>query len=105
MKVSSRSRSMRSARFLLLPLLFAAFALPGTQALNPPVAVAAECAGDECQVPPPAPEDPIPGTAVVEGPPNQPVHYPVVHKKNPHKKHPHKGHRGDGKGKGKGGKK
>lgn len=102
MSFRSQSRSRMVVRCLSLLALIAAFALPGTQPIDPPVAAAAECAGDECQVPPPAPEDPIPGTAVVEGPPNQPVHYPVVHKKNPHKKHPHKGHHSGG---GKGGKK
>lgn len=75
-----------------LILLLAALSLPGASAISPVPARAAECAGDECQVPPPAPEDPIPGTAVVEGPPNQPVHYPKVHKKNPHTKHSHKRH-------------
>lgn len=85
---------------MMVLLLFAVLSLPGVPALDPPLARAAECAGDECQVPPPAPEDPIPGTSVVEGPPNQPVHYPKVHKKNPHKKHspkrrPH-GHRPGG---------
>jgi hypothetical protein len=67
-------------------------AFQGAPVLAPPAANAAECEGDECQGPPIAPEDPIPGTAVVEGPPNPPVHYPKVHKKNPHKPHSHKPH-------------
>ena len=43
-----------------------------------PSAAAAECNGDECEAPPPAPEDPTPGTAIVEAPGNPPVHYPKV---------------------------
>lgn len=46
-----------------------ALALPGS-------ALAAECAGDDCQGPPPAPAEIVPGTAVVEGPPNPPAHFP-----------------------------
>ena len=59
----------RGRRLLGLSLVLAVLA---------PVASAhaAECAGDECQGPPPAPEEVIPGTAVVDGPPNPPVHYP-----------------------------
>jgi hypothetical protein len=34
------------------------------------------CEGDECQGPAPAPDDPTPGTAIVEGPPNPPVRFP-----------------------------
>jgi hypothetical protein len=49
---------------------------------------AAECVGDECQIPPPAPEELTPGTAVLEAPPNPPVHYPKV------RKHHHRNHRG-----------
>jgi hypothetical protein len=63
----------------------------------PAAAGAAECAGDECQGPPPAPEEVIPGTAVVQAPPNPPVRFPTNHHKKPHgKKHPgHKrSHRG-----------
>ena len=44
--------------------------------LWPPQAIAAECEGDECQGAPLAPDDPAPGTAVVEGPPNPPPHWP-----------------------------
>ncbi len=82
---------------LALLLLCGALSLPAAPVVGPSISGAAECAGDECQVPPPAPEDPIPGTAVVEGPPNQPVHYPKVHKKNPHQKNSHK-HRRHGSG-------
>ena len=64
---------------------------------------AAECAGDECQGPPPAPEEVIPGTAVVEGPQNPPAHFPGHHHKKPGarkhhaKKHPrHRVRRGPG---------
>jgi hypothetical protein len=58
-------------------------------------AIAAECAGDECQGPPPAPAEVIPGTAVAEGPPNPPVHYPKVRKHHPkkHLRHQHRAHR------------
>jgi len=74
---------------LALGLSVIAFVLPGP-------ALAAECAGDECQGPPPAPEEAVPGTAVVEGPQNPPVHFPNSHhpKKPGHKKHP--GHRHSG---------
>jgi hypothetical protein len=60
---------------------------------------AAECFGDECQGPPPAPEEVLPGSAVVEGPTNPPVRFPAGSKpKKPpkhHKKHhKQKHHRG-----------
>ena len=66
-----------------------------------PSAGAAACEGDECQGPPPAPEEIVPGTAVVEGPPNPPVRFPheTGHRKNkkPVKKNKHrKHHRGHG---------
>ena len=91
--VSASPRAGLSCLALLAALLSPRSRCRATPALDPSVAGAAECAGDECQVPPPAPEDPIPGTAVVEGPPNQPVHYPKVHKKNPHTKNSRKRHR------------
>lgn len=78
-----------AAIFLVLQVALSAPA-PLWPALQP--ASAAECEGDDCQGPAPAPEDPTPGTAVVEGPPNPPVHYPKVHKKNPHTKGSHKRH-------------
>jgi hypothetical protein len=69
-----------------------------------PPAVAADpapevaCEGDECQVPPPAPDDPVPGTAAVEGPGNPPVRFPTSRKRHP--KHgdrgKHQRHRGAG---------
>jgi hypothetical protein len=62
-----------------------ALALPGA-------GTAAECAGDECQGPPPAPAEVVPGTAVVEGPENPPVHFP---KPRPPRKN-HGKHRGGG---------
>ena len=53
-------------------------------ALSPP-ALAAECEGDECQGPPPAPAEITPGTAIVEGPQNPPVRFPQArHPKKPH---------------------
>lgn len=64
-------------------------------ALAPAGARAAECAGDECQGPPPAPEEVIPGTAVVEGPPNPAPRFP---KSGSGKKHKPKHHHGKGKG-------
>lgn len=54
------------------------------------VASAASCEGDECQGPAPAPEDPAPGTAVVEGPSNPPVRFPAPS----HHKKKHRHHRG-----------
>jgi hypothetical protein len=56
---------------------------------GPPLVAAAECEGDECQGPAPPPEEIIPGTAIVEGPQNPPVHFPKPrHPKKPHgKKH------------------
>ena len=51
---------------------------------------AAECAGDECQSPAPAPEEVIPATAIVEGPANPPVRFPksgAGTKKHQGKKH------------------
>ena len=60
------------------------------------MAPAAQCEGDECQGPPPAPEEIVPGTAVVEGPPNPPVRYPKEHGgnkgKKKHKKRHHRKH-------------
>ena len=55
-----------------------------TLALATPVP-AAECEGDECQGPAPAPVEIVPGTAVVEGPQNPPVHFPKP-------RHPGKSH-------------
>ncbi len=54
---------------------------------------AASCEGDECQPPEPAPEDPAPGSAVVRGPGDPPVHFEADHpKKPPKKKHKHHRH-------------
>jgi hypothetical protein len=74
---------------LALSLSVAVFILPGP-------ALAAECAGDECQGPPPAPAEIVPGTAIVEGPQNPPVHFPKPHhpKKHHAKKHDAKKHPG-----------
>jgi outer membrane biosynthesis protein TonB len=77
-----------------LALVTLALALAGSLAerpvgatLAPVSARAAECNGDECQGPPPAPEEVTPGTAVVEGPENPPVHFPKPHHpKQPHRK-------------------
>ncbi len=51
----------------------------------PGSALAAECEGDECQGPPPAPAEIVPGTAIVEGPQNPPVRFPKA-------RHPKKAH-------------
>jgi hypothetical protein len=69
-------------------LLAAALAL----SLSAP-ALAAECAGDECQGPPPAPEEVTPGTAVVEGPENPPARFPAQGGKK-RQKHHGRHHRG-----------
>lgn len=54
-----------------------------------PAALAVECEGDECQGPPPAPVETIPGTAVVEGPQNPPVRFPRARQpRKPHHKKP-----------------
>jgi hypothetical protein len=91
------------ARILAVALCFtllALGALPATFSVGaPPPAFAADCEGDECQSPPPPPDDPAPGTAVVQGPPNPPVHFPKPHHKKPGKPHEkghhrHVGHRG-----------
>jgi hypothetical protein len=82
-----RGESLARRRPVLALLVAAALCTPTFFA--PPVAPAAECAGDECQPPALPPDDPIPGTSVVNGPPNPPVHYPKVHKKHRHH------HRGD----------
>jgi hypothetical protein len=74
----------------LLPLGLTGFpALPS----SPVSAAAAECAGDECQGPPPAPAEIVPGTAIVEGSQNPPVRFPKAHakKKRHPKKHHHRG--------------
>jgi len=80
------SRRPRAIAALVLagiaPLLGGSVAGPA-----PVRAAEAPCQGDECQAPAPAPDDPTPGTAVVEGPPNPPVHFP---KPQGSKKHGHK---------------
>ncbi|HKH64077.1 MAG TPA: hypothetical protein VKA35_01290 [Solirubrobacterales bacterium] len=62
------------AGLLVLALLSASIGGETAYAAEAPVGIA--CEGDECQGPAPAPEDPVPGTAVVEGPPNPPVRFP-----------------------------
>jgi hypothetical protein len=76
----------KATRALGLGAVLLALALPSAAALG------AECAGDECQGPPPAPEEVIPGTAVVEGPPNPTPRFPSHHgkKHHHHPKHHHK---------------
>ena len=64
----------------------------GALALAPTGAGAAECAGDECQGPPPAPEEVIPGTAVIEGPENATPRFPKQGSGKKQKPHKH-GHR------------
>lgn len=77
-------------------LVAGALLLGGAASVGAPAtATAVSCEGDECQGPPPAPEEVIPATAVVEGPANPPARFPhssaAKHKK---KKHHHKRRRG-----------
>lgn len=66
----------------------------GFQAWAEEAPVGVACEGDECQGPAPAPDDPTPGTAVVEGPSNPPVRFPKTNaKKHQKKKHAHRRHR------------
>jgi hypothetical protein len=75
----------KATRALGLGAVLLALALPA-----PAGARAAECAGDECQGPPPAPEEVIPGTAVVEGPSNPTPRFPKSGSGKKHKpKHHH----------------
>lgn len=85
--IAPRPRGRRCHRLasLLVALLIA---LPGAAP-----ALAAECAGDECQGPPPAPAEIVPGTAIVEGPQNPPVRFPKSHHKKPHHGEKHRGGR------------
>jgi hypothetical protein len=69
-----------SRRVALAGALAVALALPGQ-------GLAADCFGDGCQGPPPAPEEVIPATSVVTGPQNPPVRFPKPHQA---KKHHHK---------------
>jgi len=72
----------RNARTAAAALALAVAAAAGAAARGP----AAECAGDDCQVPPPPPAEVIPATAVVEGPPNPPVRFPQQ------RRHKHRAH-------------
>ncbi len=87
-----RSAAAGAAAALLLllagPITLAATVGP----IGPTVAAAAECLGDECEAPPPPPEDPTPGTAVVKGPSNPPVRFPKPHHRKPHHKPNHRQH-------------
>jgi hypothetical protein len=56
------------------------------------------CNGDACQGPPPAPEDPQPGTALLEAPVNPPLRFAA--QKPKHKGKHHGKHKGHHKGKG-----
>jgi hypothetical protein len=100
--LSDRSAGRIVRRGFLAVACALALVLPGAGALplaapsadggplGPAAARAAECEGDDCQGPPPAPDDPAPGTAVVEGPPNPPVRFPKSQNgkgKKKHKKH------------------
>jgi hypothetical protein len=86
---------MRPKRLAALAALALALAAPAPALGGQP-----PCEGDECQGPPPAPEEVIPATAVVDGPSNPPVHFagqkhPKAHKhknknKTTHKSHSHK---------------
>jgi hypothetical protein len=89
---ASPDRRERARRAVTLGGLLACLALGA-----PAPAGAAECAGDECQGPPPAPQEVTPGTAVAQGPPNPPVRFPKPHHRKPHK-HPHEKKRPGGRG-------
>jgi hypothetical protein len=91
MSAGSLSPPSPRRRLVLLALAFALVLPLAIPSGGPSAALAAECAGDECQFPAPPPDDPTLPTAVVVGPPNPPVHYPKVHKKKTAKKH--RGHR------------
>jgi hypothetical protein len=84
----------RARRRVLAGIAAALLLVPGSSIGVPATAVAAECEGDECQVPPAAPDDPVPPTSAVQGPPNPPVRFPKAHKQGHHKKH----HRHAGRG-------
>ena len=72
------------AALLIVGLLAGAAMLPAS-VVAPTPAQAAACEGDECQPPAPPPDDPIPGTAVAEGPSNPPVRFPKAPKQKAHK--------------------
>lgn len=72
----------------LIALTIGAISAPAPAAADTPPS---SCEGDECQVPPPAPDDPTPGTAVVEGPSNPPVRFPKHKKPHKHRHHKHHG--------------
>jgi len=83
---SNRRSNLGIALLLALALVLAApVASAGAEEAPAPI----PCEGDECQGPSPAPEDVTPGTAVVVGPQNPPVHFPKPprHKKPRHKHH------------------
>jgi hypothetical protein len=81
------------ARGLALASLLVAFAFPTA-------GLAAECEGDDCQVPPPPPAEVIPATSVVVGPGNPPVRFedekPKAGGKPGHKHPKHPAHKGGG---------
>jgi hypothetical protein len=85
-----RRSDLRGTVVTFLVVLGLALVVPPPALVGPASAVAAECEGDECQAPPPAPDDPIPGTAAVNGPSNPPVRFPAHH--GGKKRHPNKGH-------------
>jgi hypothetical protein len=84
--LSNRRSNLGIVLLLALTLVCSA---PVSSAWAEEAPAAIPCEGDECQGPPPAPDDPTPGTAVVVGPQNPPVHFPGhrPHKKPGHKKH------------------
>lgn len=88
----------RRLRALLAIALAAALASAAPGAVGGPVrplaaASAAECNGDECQGPPPAPEEVTPGTATAEGPENPPARFPAQgNRKHRHGRHGGKRH-------------
>lgn len=93
--MESRRRVTRARTAAALLGVLVALAVPTG------AAAATECEGDSCQVPPAEPVDQTPGTAVVEGAQNPPVHLPGQGGKGGkngghHRHHHHKHHRGGG---------
>jgi hypothetical protein len=54
------------------------------------------CEGDDCQGPPSGPDDPTPGTAILEGPVNPPIQFAKKHHRKKHHHHRRRHHRHHG---------
>jgi hypothetical protein len=87
-------KRLRGALLAAVVALCLVIALPPSTTPPAPVpAHAAACEGDECQPPAPPPDDPVPGTAVAEGPPDPPVTFPKERHKRPRHRGKHRKHR------------